>query len=152
MMEFNTVLRSLRYALDYTDQQMTEVFALDAYKVTTSDINLMLKHEEQDGFLAIDDVVLGHFLDGLITQKRGPADPNRKAPLPQALDNNMVLKKLRIAMELREEDMINTLKKGGFVISKAELSALFRKKGHKHYRECGDQLLRHFLKGLAIPD
>ncbi|MDA3956161.1 DUF1456 family protein [Oceanispirochaeta sp.] len=151
-MEFNTVLRSLRYALDYTDQQMAEVFALDGYKVDPSTIVNMLKHEEQDGFLPVDEIVLGHFLDGFITQKRGPADPARKVPEVQALDNNMVIKKLRIALELREEDMIKTIGKGGFVISKSELSALFRKKGHKHYRECGDQLLRNFLKGLSIPD
>lgn len=63
--------------------------------------------------------------------------------------NNDVLKKLRIALELKDTDMIEIFKLGEFDISKSELSAFFRKKDHKHYRKCGDQILRRFLTGLA---
>jgi len=150
-MDFNTVLRSLRYALNYSDQQMADIFAIGGLTVTASAVEDFLKRDDQDGYQILEEEAMTRFLDGLIVSRRGPAKPGTPPPAKETLDNNMILKKLRIAMELKEDDMIVTLGKGGFVISKAELSALFRKKGHKHYRVCGDQVLRHFLKGLAIP-
>lgn len=94
---------------------------------------------------------LGQFLDGLIITKRGrqperPDEVNRDA---EELTNNLILKKLRIALNLKEEDMIAIM---GWPqrISKGELSALFRSKGHKNYKPCGDQFLRNFLQGLTV--
>lgn len=66
------------------------------------------------------------------------------------MTNNDILKKLRIALELKDTDIIAILKLADFDISKPELSALFRKEDHKNYKECGDQLLRRFLNGLII--
>jgi len=66
------------------------------------------------------------------------------------MNNNDVLKKLRIALNLKDTDIIDILRLAGFEISKAELSALFRKEDHKNYKECGDQILRRFLNGLII--
>ncbi len=66
------------------------------------------------------------------------------------MTNNTILKKLRIALELKDTDMIEILKLADFEISKSELSALFRKEDHRNYKECGDQLLRRFLDGLVI--
>jgi uncharacterized protein YehS (DUF1456 family) len=66
------------------------------------------------------------------------------------LTNNDILKKLRVALELRDEDIVNILKLVDFEISKTELSAFFRKEDHPNYKECGDQLLRNFLNGLVI--
>ena len=92
---------------------------------------------------------MAHFLDGLIYYKRGKSKKHPPRPIKTPVTNNMVLKKLRVAFELREEDMHETLEQGGFSISKPEMSALFRREGHKNYRECGDQILRYFLKGLT---
>ena len=95
---------------------------------------------------------LSAFLDGLIVHKRGKRElaPGQEPPPPiLAKTNNMVLRKLRIAFDLKEADMLALLELGGFRLSKAELSALFRKEGHKHYRECGDQVLRYFVGGLT---
>jgi uncharacterized protein YehS (DUF1456 family) len=64
------------------------------------------------------------------------------------LTNNDILKKLRVALELRDDDIIEILKLSDFEISKTELSALFRKEDHPNYKKCGDQLLRNFLNGL----
>jgi uncharacterized protein YehS (DUF1456 family) len=64
------------------------------------------------------------------------------------LTNNDILKKIRVALELKDEDIIHILKLSEFEISKSELNALFRKPDHPNYRECGDQLLRNFLNGL----
>ena len=66
------------------------------------------------------------------------------------MTNNDILKKLRIALQLRDTDIIEILKLAEFDISKAELSALFRKEGQHNYKECGDQILRRFLDGLII--
>ncbi len=66
------------------------------------------------------------------------------------MTNNTILKKLRIALELKDTDIIEILKLADFEISKSELSALFRKEDHKNYKECGEQLLRRFLNGLII--
>lgn len=66
------------------------------------------------------------------------------------LTNNDILKKLRIALELKDDDIIHILKLADFTISKSELSALFRRDDHPNYVACGDQLLRNFLQGLII--
>ena len=65
-------------------------------------------------------------------------------------NNNVVLKKLRVAFQLTDVDMQQAFADAGFAISKPELSALFRQPGHKNFRLCGDQLLRNFLKGLTL--
>ena len=152
-MDNNTVLRSLRYALNYNDAQMAELLALGGYRSEKggeeSLMKSLLTREDEPGFMTCSDEALIRFLDGLIVHRRGPSESARKASSPSSLSNNLILKKLRIAFELREDDMIDTFTRGGFEISGTELSALFRRPGHKNYRHCGDQLLRKFLKGLA---
>jgi len=66
------------------------------------------------------------------------------------LTNNDILKKLRVALNLRDEDIIHILTLVDFSISKSELGAIFRKEDHPNYKPCGDQLLRNFLNGLVI--
>jgi len=58
--------------------------------------------------------------------------------------------KLKIALNLKAEDVLEIMELAGFLMSKHELSAFFRKPGHKHYRECKDQILRNFLKGMQL--
>lgn len=66
------------------------------------------------------------------------------------MTNNDILKKLRVALKLRDEDIIQVLKLAEFEVSKSEINALFRSEDHPNYKECGDQLLRYFLNGLII--
>lgn len=66
------------------------------------------------------------------------------------MDNNDVFKKLRVALQLRDEDIIEILKLVDFEISKSELSAFFRREDHPNYKNCGDQVMRNFLNGLII--
>lgn len=151
-MNNNDVLRRFRYALNISDGVMLELFKLSEHAIEPSQLAAFLKKEDEKGYGECDDAVLGFFLDGLIVQKRGKKEinPNTVKAQGSPLTNNAILKKLRIALELREEEMIGIMKLAGIDISKSELSALFRKEGHKHYKECGDQFLRNFLKGLAI--
>jgi uncharacterized protein YehS (DUF1456 family) len=64
------------------------------------------------------------------------------------MTNNDILKKLRVALKLKDFEILEILKLSNFEMSKAELSALFRKEDHPNYQECGDQVLRKFLNGL----
>jgi uncharacterized protein YehS (DUF1456 family) len=66
------------------------------------------------------------------------------------MNNNEVFKKLRVALQLRDDQIVEILKLVNFRISKGELSAFFRKEDHPNYKECGDQILRNFLNGLVI--
>ncbi len=152
-MDNNTVLRSLRYALSYNDLEMTKVLSLGGMDLDPMEMEALLKRDEEEGFTLCSDETLIRFLDGLIIHRRGPSDRPQSAGTPVfTVNNNLILKKLRIAFEFREEDMIRTFAKAEFDISGTELTALFRKRGHKHYRDCGDQLLRRFLKGLSVAD
>jgi uncharacterized protein YehS (DUF1456 family) len=147
----NDVLRSIRYALDLGDAKVVEIIKLAGRDIAQSDLASFLKKEDEEGFVECDDGVMVSFLDGLIIHKRGKMesrpDQDKK---PERLTNNTILKKLRVAFELKEEDLHKVLELAGFSVSKPELSALFRVKGHKNYRACGDQLLRNFLKGLTV--
>jgi uncharacterized protein YehS (DUF1456 family) len=106
-----------------------------------------LKKEEDPDFQEIDDMHLAIFLNGLIDEKRGKKD-GTPIPVEKSLTNNVILRKLKIAMNFRDEDILDVLSKADMKISKHELSALFRKPTHQHYRLCNDQFLRSFLQGL----
>ena len=147
----NDVIRRLRYALDLSNPAVVEIFRLSGRELPQSDFMALLKKEGDEGFLECSDLVLESFLDGLIALRRGqrPGEP-AAPPATGQLGNNDILKKIRIALELKEADMLAVFKMAGFPTSKSELSALFRTKGHENYKECGDQLLRNFLKGLTL--
>ena len=148
----NDVLRRVRYALELNDQTMIEIFALNDVEISRDELLHLLKKDNQEGYVELDNQRMDAFLKGLITNRRGkletPSGQPQKPELP--LTNNSILKKLRIALNFKEDDMLNTLKLADFEISKGELSAFFRQKGHKNYRECGDQIIRNFLQGLTI--
>jgi len=151
-MNNNDIVRQLRYALNMNDSTMIEIFKLADHEIGQSILTGLLKKDDEEGFVNCGDIVLGYFLDGLIVYKRGRKEmkPGETRRPDSRLTNNIILKKLRIALELKEDDMLAVLKLAEVDISKSELSALFRKQGHKNYTECGDQFLRKFLKGLSI--
>ncbi|UVE16642.1 DUF1456 family protein [Pseudomonas sp. LS44] len=145
----NDVLRSVRYMLDLSDAKVVEILKLANYDVTKSEVDAYLKKEDEEGFAPCDDEVLAHFLDGLVIHRRGKDESRPTPPIELPLTNNVVLKKLRVAFELKEDDILGLLQAVDLPISRPELSALFRKFGHSNYRTCGDQVLRNFLKGLT---
>lgn len=148
----NDVFRRLRYAIDLNNKSVIDIFRLSGQEMSQSDVMALLKKEDEEGCQECSDPVLEAFLDGLIAFKRGKRE-GAVAPAKKAashLTNNEILKKIRIALELKEEEMLALLKLAQFPTSKSELTALFRAKGHENYKECGDQLLRNFLKGLTI--
>ena len=143
----NDVLRRLRFALQLTDDEVRRLSGLVGVGLAEEELRSYLAREGEPDFLPCPDRALEACLDGLVLHRRGPRDG---APLPATrFDNNMILKKLRIALELKEVEMLRLLKLGGMDLSPSELAGLFRTRTHQHYRACGDQLLRNFLKGLT---
>jgi uncharacterized protein YehS (DUF1456 family) len=148
----NDVLRSIRYMLDLSDGKVVEIIHLaDAdFPIEKTDVQAFLKKEDEDGYAECSNLVLARFLDGLVIHYRGRNDSLPPRPPEKRVTNNVVLKKLRVAFELKDADMHQIFEAAGFPISKPEMTALFRQPDHKNFRLCGDQLLRNFLKGLTL--
>jgi uncharacterized protein YehS (DUF1456 family) len=145
----NDILRRLRYTFDFSDSKMIALFAIADVTVTREQISNWLKKEEDPDYTNCSDVQLASFLNGLITDKRGKKEGPQ--PIPEKnLNNNIVFRKLRIALNLQAEDILDIMALADLKISKHELSAFFRKPDHKHYRTCKDQILRNFIKGLQL--
>ncbi|MEI6080055.1 MAG: DUF1456 family protein [bacterium] len=150
-MDNNYVLRSVRYALNINDSTMLEIFELGGHKISRQDLTSLLKHEGDKDLVSCSNDIMKAFLDGLIINKRGVSENKAGATeKPSPLNNNVILKKIRIAMNFREEDMLATFQLAGMEVTKTELTAIFRRPDHKNYRECGDQFIRNFLKGLGM--
>ena len=148
----NDFLRRLRYALNIKDNIMVQIFKKGNITVRREDVLDYLKKDIDEGFKKLNNNDLIAFLDGLIIQKRGKREDG--TPIPQVKVtknnlNNILLRKLRIALSFKSYDMIKIFKLGGVEISEGELSALFRSEDHKNYKECGDKYIRVFLKGLT---
>ena len=148
----NDILRSIRYMLDLSDGMLVDLAKLAAptFPLDKQDVPALLKREDEDGFVACSDRTLAHVLDGLVLHYRGRDESRPPRPVEKRVTNNVVLKKLRVAFELKDVDMHEIFAQAEFPVSKPELTALFRQPGHKHFRLCGDQLLRNFLKGLTL--
>jgi len=167
-MDNNDILIRLRYALDIKNKDMVEIFKLGGIEVTKDEVLKILTKskdeydDEVDGEKVEDQIkcnnkMLESFLNGLITFKRGkqdskPGQPKSPEPTEKNKDhmNNMLLKKLKVALQLTTEDILDILDDGGIIVSKGELGAILRKAGHRNYKECGDNFTRKFLKGLAF--
>lgn len=148
-MKTNDVLLSLRYLLQINNSNIVEICQQGGLEVQEEDVEDYLRNENDHGYRLCSDTVLTYFLNGLIVHKRGKDETRGPAPIELPLSNNSVIKKLRVAFNLKEEDMIALVNSSGLKVGKSELSAFWRKKDHRNYRECGDQILRNFIKGLA---
>ena len=151
----NDILRRVRYALNIKDRTMLDIFKYGENLITHEELLNLLKREGEEDFLKCSNKVLEAFLDGLIILKRGkqePKDGKEYTPVKITKNNinNIILKKLKIALSLKSDDMLKIFKLAGLELSSSELSAVFRKEDHKNYRECGDKYIRNFLKGLTI--
>ena len=148
-MTHNDILRRLRYAFDINDVQVAKIFAHVGDDPGPAQVRSWLRREDHDDFAVLPEPMLCRFLDGLIIEKRGPR-PDGTVPEPlEHLSNNEILKKLRIALALRDEDVIAVFKSAEFVVTKAELGSFYRKEGHRNFRKCPEQVLRKFLLGLG---
>ena len=148
-MNNNDTLRRVRYTFNFNDSKMIELFGSGGREVTRAQVSDWLKKEDDPECQELDDEHLAAFLNGLINDRRG----KKKGPQPEPekkLNNNIILRKLKIALNLKDEDILSILELVRFRLGKAELSAFFRNPSHHHYRECKDQILRNFLHGLQL--
>jgi len=148
-MNNNHCLRRIRYILDLSDSKMIDIFAQANQTVTRAEVSAWLKKDDDADFVECPDTMFATFLNGLINDKRGKKDGAPAQP-EQRLNNNIIFVKLKIAFNLRADDILSILALADMRISKHELSAFFRRPGHEHYRKCQDQILRNFLKGLQL--
>lgn len=171
-MDNNDILIRLRYALDIKDVDMIKMFEYSDIKISKPELKKLLTKSD-DGYYdevnshdedvnieeseVCSNKILESFLNGFIIFKRGkrPVKQGESEKPVYLLEenvnvNNVFLKKIKIGLALTSEDIMDIFNRGGINMSKGELSALFRKKGHKHYRECGDKFIRNFLRGLSI--
>ena len=146
-MNNNDVLRRLRYTFNYNDKKMMDLFASAGLQVSREQVSQWLKKDDDTEFVSCMDSQLAYFLNGFINEKRG----KKEGPNPVAekrLSNNIILTKLKIALNLKAEELIELLETVDFRLNKPELSAFSRRTDHQHYRECKDQVLRNLLQAI----
>jgi uncharacterized protein YehS (DUF1456 family) len=145
----NDILRRIRFVFDFSDTQMIDIFAHADLTITREQVSNWLKTDDKPDFQELSDPLFATFLNGFINKKRGKKDGVQ--PEPEArLNNNIIFRKLKIALDFKEENILEVMQLANFPISKHELSALFRRQDHHNYRECQTQILRNFLKGLQL--
>lgn len=145
----NDVLRRLRFSLKLNNPQIIKIFKLAGATINHAELDVFLKKEEDEGYAECSNTDLNSFLDGLIILKRGLQKDAPQNVDKDHLSNNIILKKLRIALTLKDIDILELLAIGEMKITKSELSALFRNEDHRNFKVCGDQILRKFLAGLS---
>jgi uncharacterized protein YehS (DUF1456 family) len=149
MVNSNDILRRIRYTFSFNDSKMIEIFSLAGHEVSRAQISNWLKKDDDPSFQDLDDYQLAIFLNGLIVEKRGRKE-GVEPVAEKRLNNNIVFRKLKIALNLKDDEILEILKLADLRISKHELSAFFRKSDQEQYRQCKDQILRNFLHGMQI--
>ena len=147
-MNTNDILYKIQKALSFSLADILKAYELEAYKMESEHLDTLLRKRQDKGYKTCSYEELGVFLDGLVTLKRGPSPKKSDSNEAVELTNNLLLKKLRIALELKEAETEIIFSLGEAELSKQQLASLFRKEGHKNFKECSDELLMAFLDGL----
>lgn len=145
----NDLLRRISKILNFNDEKILAIFELGQCPVTLEFLSDIFKEKDDGAYKALLDVQLASFLNGLITDKRGKKDGEERQA-ENELSNNAIFNKLKIALSLKADDVTAILELADLSLGKYELSAFFRNVNHKHYRDCSDDVLSTFLKGLKI--
>lgn len=142
------ILYKIRNALRLDIETILKIYALEKYPMKEKHLKAILKKPSAKGHENADYEELGVFLDGLIRLQRGAPKntPNEDAEIE--LDNNLVIKKLRIALELKDMDIETIFELGERPMSRSKLRDLFRAPDHPKYLSCSDAVLNDFLLGL----
>jgi len=144
----NEILYRIKKALNLTNEEMMEAYKLEGYPMESVRLDSLLKRRQDKNFQLCSYEELGVFLDGLVTLKRGPSPKKKDEEESVELTNNLILKKLRIALQLKESETEIIFGLADVELSKQQLASLFRKEDHKNFKKCSDELLMAFLEGL----
>jgi uncharacterized protein YehS (DUF1456 family) len=145
----NDILRRLSTILGFDDEKIRSVFKLNACDITADQLACFFIEKDQAAFVELLDVELASFLNGLIVEKRGAKEGPQAVP-EETLSNNAIFNKLKIAFSLQADEVIDTLELAELSLTKYELSAFFRSVSNKHYRDCSDETLSAFIRGLKV--
>ena len=146
----NELFKRLRYALQIDDPTARRILKQGSFEATTEQVVAWRLSDSEAEFDACPNEAIAAFLAGYIIERRGARDDKPVPPPSKArIQNNTVLKLLKIALEMRSEDVLSILTTDGASFSISEVSALLRKPGSRNYRQCGDQVLRRFIDGVG---
>ncbi len=144
----NEILYRIQKALNLSIEDILKAYALEDFKMDKPHLEALLKRRQDKGYMLCSYEELGVFLDGLVTLKRGPSPKKPNDDEAVELTNNLILKKLRIALELKEAETEIIFGLADIELSKQQLSSLFRKETHKNFKPCSSELLMAFIEGL----
>lgn len=147
-MQTNDILFKLKTALSLENEQIIEAYKLANFEMTEARLVSIMKRRQDKGFEQATFEELGVFLDGLVLLKRGPSDKVANEDDVVELTNNLILKKVRVAMELKEPELVILFALAEVELTKRQIGSLFRKEGTKNFKACSDELLNTFLVGL----
>ncbi|AOT56489.1 YehS family protein [Weissella soli] len=158
-MNNNDIVRRIRYAYDIKDADMIKIFGLGGLEITKARYREIMTQQAKD--TPRDEKLSRHeleqFMNGLIITQRGvklavdgqPMAPNYSMNRDNQI-NNVVFKKLKIAMQYTSEDILGFMMEAGFTMSNAEITDILRASTHKKYKIAGDQFLRKLLHGINL--
>ena len=147
-MNKNDILYKIYKALSLTLDDMIKIYELEKHEITKEHVESLFKEQQDKDYASCSYEELGLFLDGLVAFKRGPSPKKSNSSEVVELTNNLIIKKLRIALELKEPEIEIIFSLGEAELTKQQLSSLFRKETHKNFKLCSDELLIAFLDGL----
>jgi len=145
----NDILRRVSTLLGFDDEKIRSVFQLNTCEITAEKLDCFFKEKDDANYVELLDVELASFLNGLIVEKRGEKE-GPQAIAETNLSNNAIFNKLKIAFSLKADEVISVLELAELSLTKYELSALFRNVNNKHYRDCNDETLSAFIRGLKV--
>jgi len=148
-MTHNAALRSIATALRMNEDKVLEVVRLGGGDVDAAAVSSWLKGDGEAGGAACPDKAMAQFLNGLVVSRRGTQPGQAPAPLEPVVTNNVILKKVRVALNLQDRDVAAFFVRAGANVTKSERAAFFRRRDDSNYRECGDAVLLKFLASLT---
>jgi len=148
-MKTNNIINKIIEAVGIDADSVVDICKLVDYDVEVDTVQRWSFPSDDDSFLLCSYEDLGNFLDGFIIFKRGVSTNPKRSDEAIALTTNLILKKIRIALNLKEPEIEIIFAMGEVSLTKQQLSSLFRKESHKNFRECSNDLLISFLDGLS---
>ncbi len=145
----NDILFKIKNLCNFNNEKMIEIFASAEQEVSLTKLEAWLLKNTDEGAEPCDNANLESFLNGFINEKRGKKD-GPQPELSEKLTRNIIFRKLKIALDLQADDLIEIFELVEVKLSKHEISAFFRKPGNKHYKECKKETLESFLQGMAL--
>ena len=147
-MQINDILFKIKTALSLKSSEIVKAYSLVEYNMTEERINNILKRRQDEGYEEATYEELGLFLDGLVILKRGENPKKTESDEVVELSNNLILKKLRVAMNLKESELVIIFALAEVTLTKRHIGAFFRKEGGKNFKPASDELLMAFIEGL----